>query len=289
MNKVNVAIIGTGNIGTDLLFKVNRSSLLNCILFVGRSNNSTGIQLAQGMGVPVSTHSIDAIIQNPNCCEIVFDATSAKGHYHNAPILQKLGKYVIDLTPSRIGKMCVPAVNLVNLKEYRNVNMVTCGAQGTIPIIYGVKRVQDDIRYVEVVASIASKSAGMGTRNNIDEFTQTTKEAIIEIACVENAKAIITLNPAEPPKHMHNTVFMLIDNPDIKKIQASVAVMVKNVQQYVPGYNLILAPTLENGRVTMMVQVDGLGDFLPVYAGNLDIMTCAAIAVAEQYVLQKNP
>lgn len=247
-----------------------------------------GLQLAQEMGVPVSTNSIDAIVQNPDCCEIVFDATSAKEHCHNAPILEKLGKYTIDLTPSRVGKMCVPAVNLLNMKDYRNVNMVTCGAQGTIPIIYGVKRVQNDIRLVEVVASIASKSAGMGTRNNIDEFTQTTKDAIIEIIGVDKAKAIITLNPAEPPKHMHNTVFMMIDNPDIGNIRACVAEMVEKVRQYVPGYKLILEPTFENGRVTMMVQVDGLGDFLPVYAGNLDIMTCAAIAVAEQYAQQEN-
>ena len=204
-------------------------------------------------------------------------------HLENARILERLGKYAIDLTPARVGKMCVPSVNLDSCLNCKNVNMITCGGQGTIPIISAIHSVQENIRYVEIVASIAAKSAGIGTRQNIDEFTQTTKEAIQEISGIKNAKAIITLNPAEPPKIMHNTIFMLIDNPDMDRIRQAVFNMEKEVQKYVPGYKIILPPTFENGRVTTMVEVVGAGDFLPAYSGNLDIISCAAVRVAERY------
>jgi acetaldehyde dehydrogenase len=288
MKKVNIGIIGTGNIGTDLLFKVQRSKVLNCSLFMGRREDSEGIRLARSLGVRVSTASIEALEQSPELCDIIFDATSAKTHIENSKILKKLGKFTIDLTPARIGQMCVPSVNLskcLSNAEMINLNMITCGGQAAVPLIYAVKEVQDSIKYAEVVASISSKSAGLGTRNNIDEFTQTTKEAIVEIAGVSNAKAIITLNPAEPPVNMHNTIFMLIDNPNMDIITENVCKMEETVRQYVPGYKLILKPILENGRITMMVQVRGAGDYLPEYAGNLDIITCAAIRVAEQLVI----
>lgn len=286
MEKLKVGIIGTGNIGTDLLFKINKSELLECTLFMGRREDSEGIKIAKRMGINTSVNSINTLTDNPNMCDLVFDATSASVHLYNAPILEGLGIYAIDLTPARIGKMCVPAVNIDECIGLKNVNMVTCGGQGTIPIISAIRTIHPDIKYTEIVASIASKSAGMGTRNNIDEFTQTTKDAIIEVGGVTSAKAIITLNPAEPPKYMHNTIYMKIDKPNIDAMIEAVKIMETEVQKYVPGYKVLLCPTYENGRVTTMVQVTGTGDFLPLYAGNLDIITCAAIRVAEQYALQ---
>ncbi len=280
---MKVGIIGTGNIGTDLLIKISRSKYLECTLFMGRREDSEGIQIAKKMGVNTSTNSINELLKNPDLCDLVFDATSAKVHLENAPILEKLGIYAVDLTPARVGKMCVPAVNLDACVGCKNVNMITCGGQGTIPIISAIAKVQDCIEYTEIIASISSKSAGMGTRNNIDEFTQTTKDAICEVGGVEDAKAIITLNPAEPPIYMHNTIFMKIKNPNMDRISDAVIEMEKRVQKYVPGYKVILYPTLENGRVTTMIKVTGAGDYLPKYSGNLDIITSAAIEVAERF------
>ncbi len=282
-SKLKVGIVGTGNIGTDLLFKISRSDYLETTLFMGRRPDSKGITIAKEMGIRTSTDSIHELERDPDLCDLVFDATSAKVHLENAKILERLGKYAIDMTPARVGKMCVPSVNLDDCLKSRNVNMITCGGQGTIPIIAAIHRIQPGIRYVEVVASIAAKSAGTGTRQNIDEFTQTTKEAIQEIGGIANAKAIITLNPAEPPKIMHNTIFMLIDDPDMEKIKQAVFAMEKEVQKYVPGYKVVLPPTFENGRVTTMVEVTGAGDYLPAYSGNLDIISCAAVRVAEKY------
>lgn len=284
MNKVKVGIIGTGNIGTDLLYKIKRSPLLECSLFMGRRYNSQGIRAAQEMGVPVSDKSIDALVDNPSACDIVFDATSAEGHRHNAPILKSLNKYTIDLTPSLIGKMCIPAINLEECLEVDNVNLVTCGGQATVPIAYAMNQVHDDIKYFEVVAAISSKSAGAGTRANIDEFTQTTKEALNQMAHADRAKAIIIINPADPPILMHNTLYALIDNPDIPRLRETVAKMEATLQHYVPGYRVSVEPTFENNRVTTMIKVEGCGDFLPTYAGNLDVITCAALHVAESYV-----
>lgn len=282
MKKIRVGIIGTGNIGTDLLFKIQKSSLLELVIFMGKRADSKGILIARDRGIKVSTESISALLDPSNECDIVFDATSASEHLKNAAILKNMGIYAIDLTPARVGRMCVPSINLNECIGLPNVNMITCGGQGTIPIIYAIKSVQNDIKYTEVVASIASKSAGIGTRNNIDEFTQTTKDAIMDICNIENAKAIITLNPANPPIRMHNTIYMMIDNPDLSKMRAAVSDMEKKVQRYVPGYKVILEPTLENHRITTIIEVTGAGDFLPTYAGNLDIITSAAIRVAEK-------
>lgn len=286
-NKVKVAILGTGNIGADLLIKLKRSDLLECGLFIGRNPESKGVELARSMGVAVSTESINAIINNPECCDIVFDATSAEAHKNNAPILKNLGKFVIDLTPSQVGKMCVPVLNLDDCLEEDNVNLITCGGQATTPIAYAISQVHPETKYIEIVATIASKSAGLGTRNNIDEFTQTTRTAISKFSGVKDTKAIIILNPAEPPITMHNTVYALIDNPDIEKIRKEVFEIERKIKKYVPGYSIILPPTYENGRVTTTLQVVGLGDYLPKYSGNLDIITCAAIEIAERYAMKK--
>lgn len=286
MRKINAAIIGTGNIGTDLLYKIQKSDILNCSLFTGRNPDSRGIAIAQSMGVPISFQSIQAIIENPSCCEIVFDATSAKVHAYHAPILKQLGKYAIDLTPAHVGKFCVPVVNLPDALSLDNVNLVTCGGQATVPIACALKSVAD-IKYLEIVATIASKSAGLGTRNNIDEFTQTTKKAIQELAGIKNAKAIIVLNPAEPPIIMRNTVYALIDHPDMEKITSAVHEIERKIRAYVPGYHIVLGPVYENGRVTVSIEVIGSGDYLPKYSGNLDIITCAAVKIAESYAKEQ--
>jgi acetaldehyde dehydrogenase len=287
MKKVKVGIIGTGNIGTDLLIKIQRSNVLECSIFAGRNKESEGLKRAQAMGIRTAVDSIDAIKSNPSCCDIVFDATSAKVHLVNAPILKELGKFTIDLTPSRVGRMCIPVINLDECLEYDNVNLVTCGGQAVVPIAYAIRKVHPEIEYLEVVASISSKSAGSGTRANIDEYTQTTKDAIIEFTGVPTAKAIIVLNPAEPPILMHNTIYAKIEHPKIEELKTEVANMAARIKKYVPGYKIVLGPVYENDRLTTMIEVVGLGDFLPQYSGNLDIITCAAVNVAEEYAKRK--
>ena len=279
--------MGTGNIGTDILMKLKRSDILECGMFTGRNPASKGIQIAQKMGVPTSTESIRAIEKQPECCDIVFDATSAEVHRINAPILKNLGKFAIDMTPAHVGKMCVPVLNLEECLNEDNVNLITCGGQATTPIAYAISKIHPETKYIEIVATIASKSAGAGTRNNIDEFTQATREALTEFTGIKNTKAIIVLNPAEPPITMHNTVYALIDNPNMEAIRKSVRDMELKIRQYVPGYKIVMEPTYENGRVTTTLQVVGLGDYLPKYSGNLDIITCAAIEIAEYYARKR--
>lgn len=283
MKKVDIAIIGSGNIGCDLLIKINRSKLLKCNMFIGQNKDSNGLKMAKSLGINTSFNSINEIIENPNCCDIVFDATSAESHKIHAPILKKLHKFTIDMTPSRIGKMCVPYLNLEECLKEKNVNMVTCGGQATTPIILTIMKIHPETKYIEVVSSISSKSAGIGTRNNIDEYTQTTSEAIKILGNAPKSKAIVILNPAEPPILMHNTIYAQIDNPNLKKLEKEINLTVNKIQEYVPGYKLTLNPIFENNRLTTMIEVTGQGDFLPIYAGNLDIINCAAITVAENY------
>lgn len=286
MKKIKVGIIGTGNIGSDLLMKVLKSDILECGVFAGHSPDSKGIARAKALGVPTTIDSIRYIEQNPNCCDIVFDATSSKVHEYNAPILKKLGKYTIDLTPAHVGPFCIPQVNLDEAMNEVNVNCVTCGGQATVPLAKAISNVSK-VKYLEIVATISSKSAGIGTRNNIDEFTQATKDALIELGGIERAKAIIILNPAEPPITMHNTIYALIDNPDMDEICKSVKAAEKSLQKYVPGYKVVLGPTFVNGKVITSIEVRGSADYLPEYAGNLDIITCAAIEIAENYARRK--
>lgn len=287
MDKVKVGILGTGNIGTDILRKLQRSEILECGIFAGRNPDSKGIQIAKSMGIPISYDSIRAIEKNPESCDIVFDATSAAMHQMHAPILKELGKYVIDLTPSNVGKMCIPVLNKEECLNEDNINLITCGGQATVPIAWAISQVHPETKYLEIVATIASRSAGAGTRNNIDEFTQTTRKALSNFSGIENTKAIIVLNPAEPPITMHNTVYALIDNPKMDEISNKIKKVEAEIQKYVPGYKIVLEPVYENGRVTTTLQVVGLGDYLPKYAGNLDIITCAAIEMAENYAKRK--
>lgn len=280
-SKLRVAILGSGNIGSDLLKKVQRSEFLECTLFIGRSLSSSGVARAAADGVPVSDRSIDAIVDDPDVCDLVFDATSALAHLKHAPILEGLGKLVVDLTPSNIGAMCVPAVNLEECLELPNVNMVTCGGQATVPIAHVIGQVHGSIPYIEVISQIASRSAGPATRINLDEYIESTERAVRHFSGCEHSKAILNLNPALPPVDMQSTVFAKTDNPDMEALIPAVDAMVAKIQEYVPGYELIMPPTIENGRIVVMVRVTGLGDYLPSYAGNLDIINCAAIAVAE--------
>ena len=285
--KLKVAIIGSGNIGTDLLVKTMRSPYLNCSLFVGRNMASPGMRKANELGVKISDQGIKAIQDDPECCDIVFDATSALAHLHHWPILSSLGKHVIDMTPSKIGEMCVPSINLESKSSVNNVNMITCGGQASVPIVYAIAAVHKELEYVEVVSHIASRSAGPATRINLDEYIETTEAAIKNFSGAKHAKAILTLNPATPCVDMQTTVLVQVSSPNMDEIGASIAKMVSKVHEYVPGYQLLVGPVLENGRIVVTVKVSGLGDYLPKYAGNLDIINCAAIAAAEYYAKSK--
>ena len=283
MSKLKVAILGSGNIGTDLLIKIQRSEYLECVLFIGRNLSSPGMAKAISLGVKVSDQSINAIVKNPDCCDLVFDATSAKDAQQHWTILKKLGKIVVDMTPAKVGGLCIPAVNLNDSIAQQNVNMVTCGGQASIPIAYLIGQTHPGVEYIEVVSSIASRSAGPATRMNLDEYIETTEEGIRLFSGAKRAKAILNLNPANPCIDMQTTIFAKVLNPNIEALTLAVEAMVKNINSYVPGYQLIVSPIYENGRIVVMVKAQGLGDYLPKYAGNLDIINCAAIAVAEEY------
>jgi acetaldehyde dehydrogenase (acetylating) len=282
--KLKIAIIGTGNIGTDLMMKVMRSEHMACTLFAGRNFNSVGMKRADALGVPISDRGIEAIVNDPAICDVVFDCTSAHAHIEHWAILNKLGKTVIDMTPAKLGELCVPAINAEECLATgaRNINMITCGGQSSIPIAYAISQVHDDIDYIEVASSIASRSAGPATRQNLDEYIDTTQEALKKLTGAKRAKAILILNPANPPIDMQTTIYAKIAEPDLPAIQASVVAMVEKLKQYVPGYRLIVPPTAEGGKVIITVKVIGAGDYLPQYAGNLDIINCAAIAMAER-------
>lgn len=282
--KLKIAIIGTGNIGTDLMVKVMRSDYLSCTLFAGRNFNSAGMKRANGLGVPISDRGIEAIANEPAICDVVFDCTSAHAHIEHWSILNALGKTVIDMTPAKLGELCVPAINAEECMATgaRNINMITCGGQSSIPIAYAVSQVHPDIEYVEVASSIASRSAGPATRHNLDEYIDTTQEALMKLTGARRAKAILILNPATPPIDMQTTIYAKVVSPDLPAIQASVAAMVEKLKQYVPGYQLIVPPMVEGGKVIITIKVVGAGDYLPQYAGNLDIINCAAIAMAER-------
>jgi len=283
MKKMKVAILGSGNIGTDLLVKAKRSPFLDCRLFIGRHLASPGINKANSLGVRISDLGIDAIAKNPDCCDLVFDATSAMDHMRHWSVLNELDKTVIDMTPSRVGEMCIPAINLASCVNYKDVNMVTCGGQASIPLAHVIGQIQEEVDYIEVVSSISARSAGPATRLNIDEFVETTETGIKAFSGCRRTKAILILNPAQPCVDMQTTVFAKVNNPELEKLKPAIDIMVRRIQNYVPGYQLIVPPVLENNRIVIMVKVQGLGDYLPRYAGNLDIINCAAIAMAEEY------
>lgn len=283
MAKLKAAIVGSGNIGTDLLMKLLRSDWIDPVWMVGIDPDSDGLKRANALGIEIRDKGLSAALEGGMQPDIVFDATSAKAHVRHAKLLKDAGIQAIDLTPAARGPYVIAAVNLREHLHAPNVNMVTCGGQATVPMVYAVSRVTP-VHYAEIVATIASKSAGPGTRQNIDEFTQTTASALSSIGGAERAKALIILNPADPPILMRDTIYCSISDtsPDTQmKIEQSIEEMVHHVQTYVPGYRLNRRPIFSENMVSISIEVEGRGDYLPVYAGNLDIMTAAAVQVAE--------
>ena len=291
MSKVTAAIVGSGNIGTDLLYKLLRSEWIEPRYMVGVDPASRGLALARDLGVEASHEGVDWLMSRPEPPGIVFEATSAYVHRENYPRYHDAGIKAVDLTPAAIGPFVIPPVNLVEHINQPNINMVTCGGQATIPMVYAVSRVVD-VDYAEIVATVSSVSAGPGTRQNIDEFTRTTSKAVEVLGGAKRGKAIIILNPADPPIIMRDTIFCsLPPDADRDKIDRSIRQMVESVQSYVPGYRLRTDPQFDEvpdgrgatlGRVAVFVEVEGAGDFLPPYAGNLDIMTAAAARVGDE-------
>ncbi|GAA0790404.1 acetaldehyde dehydrogenase (acetylating) [Marinobacterium sediminicola] len=285
--KLKAAIIGPGNIGTDLLMKMQRSEWIEPVWMVGIDPTSEGLKRAEEMGIKTCATGVDGLL--PHVIEddirVAFDATSAYVHAENSRKLNELGVIMVDLTPAAIGPYCVPPVNLeAHAKNLEmNVNMVTCGGQATIPMVAAVSRVQP-VEYGEIIATVSSRSVGPGTRQNIDEFTRTTAGAVEKVGGAKKGKAIIIINPAEPPLIMRDTIHCLTEGePDQAAITESVHAMVKEVQKYVPGYRLVNGPIFDGNRVSCFMEVEGLGDFLPKYAGNLDIMTAAGLRTAEMF------
>jgi len=281
-SKVPVMILGSGNIGTDLMAKVRRSDVLELTAMVGIDPDSDGIRRARESGLEASSGGVDWIVEHADRATFVFDASSASAHRISAPKLLAAGIRCIDLTPAKMGPGIVPVVNLHDHHNAPDVNLISCGGQATIPMVAAVSRVTP-VLYSEIVATVASAGAGPGTRQNIDEFTQTTAKAVEEVGGAKKGKAIIILNPADPPIMMRNTIFCTIaEDADVDAIADSIREQTLAVGQYVPGYRLKTNPVFDQGMVTIFVEVEGAGDYLPKYAGNLDIMTAAAVRVGEE-------
>jgi acetaldehyde/propanal dehydrogenase len=287
MTKIKCALIGSGNIGTDLIYKLKRSAVLEPVWMVGIDPESEGLARAREMGLKTTAEGVDGLLPHvaADGVQIAFDATSAYVHAENSRKLNELGVLMIDLTPAAIGPLCVPPVNLSEhtAKLEMNVNMISCAGQATIPIVSAVSRVQA-VEYAEIIASLSSKSIGPGTRANLDEFTFTTSNAIERVGGAKKGKALAIINPAEPPMIMRNTIYCLTeDAPKQAELTESILAMIGEVQKYVPGYRLVNGPIYDGNRVAVFMEVAGLGDYLPKYAGNLDIMTAAATRTAEMF------
>lgn len=285
MAKIKCVLIGSGNIGTDLLYKLKRSEVLEPVWMVGIDKDSEGLARARELGLKTTADGVDGVLPHlaSDGVQIAFDATSAYVHKENSDKMNACGVFMVDLTPAAIGPLCVPPVNLDQLADTMNVNMISCAGQATIPIVYGVSRIQG-VEYAEIIASLASKSIGAGTRANLDEFTYTTSNAVCEVGGAKKGKALCVINPAEPPMIMRNTIYCLTEEePNQERITASLMEMIEAVQHYVPGYKLVNGPVFEGNKVGVFMEVAGLGDYLPTYAGNLDIMTAAACRTAEMY------
>jgi acetaldehyde/propanal dehydrogenase len=287
MKKIKCALIGSGNIGTDLIYKIMRSPVLEPVWMVGIDAASEGLARARSLGLKTTAEGVDGLLPHvlADGIQIAFDATSAYVHAENSRKLNELGVMMIDLTPAAIGPLCVPPVNLREHADQceMNVNMISCAGQATIPIVNAVSKVQA-VDYAEIVASLSSKSVGPGTRANLDEFTYTTSNAIVKVGGAKRGKALCIINPADPPVIMRNTINCLTEGePQQAAIIDSVLAMIEQVQRYVPGYRLVNGPVFDGHRVSVFMEVMGLGDYLPKYAGNLDIMTAAACRTAEMF------
>lgn len=279
-HKLRVAIVGTGNIGTDLMIKIDRNPQLELVGVAGIDPDSEGLRRAIETGHTATHEGLARLLELVDEIDLVFDATSAHAHPEHARRLAERRIRSVDLTPAALGPAIVPPVNLFEHRDALEINLVTCGAQATVPIVAAIGKVAE-LPYAETVSTISSSSAGPGTRANIDEFTTSTARALETIGGAREAKAIIILNPARPPMLMRNTIYAAVADPDRDAIENAVSSAVANVAQYVPGYRLAARPLIADGLVTVMVEVEGAGDNLPPYAGNLDIMTSAAVRVAE--------
>ncbi len=287
MSRIKCAIIGSGNIGTDLVYKLQRSAVLEPVWMVGIDPESDGLLRAEAMGLKTTAKGVDGLLPfvAADDIRIAFDATSAYVHAENSAKLTALGVLMIDLTPAAIGPYCCPPVNLAEVAAggVSNVNMISCGGQATIPMVHAVSRIQS-VDYAEIVATAASKSIGPGTRANLDEFTYTTSKAVADVGGARRGKALVIVNPAEPPLMMRDTIYCLTDEaPQQQAITESVQSMLAEVQRYVPGFKLVNGPVFDGNKVSIYVEVEGLGDYLPKYAGNLDIMTASAVRTAEMF------
>jgi acetaldehyde dehydrogenase len=277
---VKVGIVGSGNIGMDLMYKLQRRPGLELVGVAGRSAGSSGLALARSHGYTVTDEGLERLLDLEPGIELVFDATSAKGHYANFAVLQARGIQCVNMTPARTGPKVVPSVNMMEHLDAPAINLITCGAQAVTPMVAAISRVAHT-PYAEIVATIASKSAGPGTRQNIDEYTIATADGLVEVGGADKGKAIIILNPADPPIMMRNTVHARVDGGTQREFIESIEAMTAAVAHYVPGYRLKVPPLFRDDLVTVFIEVEGAGDYLPTYAGNLDIMTSAGVRVAE--------
>jgi len=280
MKKTNVAIIGTGKIGCDLLVKVMASPYLDCKWFIGRNSESSGINFGKKLGINCADKGLTSLLENIDDYDVIFDATSASSHLENRKMLKKYNKKIINLTPEHSGIKCVPSVNLKSAHNEQVTDMITCGGQVSIPMICAVKSMVAKMEYIEVVTSISSKSAGLATRQNINEYLESTEAAITEFSGCKSRKVILNINPAEPSVNMQTTISMLINDYDTSEVLTSIQSMLRKVQEYVPHYNLVCDPIFSENKLIIIIRAKGNGDYLPSYAGNLDIITSASIKVA---------
>jgi acetaldehyde dehydrogenase len=281
---IKAGIIGTGNIGTDLLLKILKTDFIKPVIFAGRRLDSDGIRIAQSKGVNVTDQGIKYFLDNPKCCDVVYDCTSAEDAKQHAIIFKEQGIKVIDLTPAKVGPLCVPSINPEMIVENDNVNMITCGGQASMPMLNLISKYCDSLEYIEVVSQIASKSAGMATRINIDSYVHTTEMAIRKFTKCENCKVILNLNPAEPCVDMQTTMFLKFKSIDFGPLVEDIYRKIKELKNYIPYYELVLPPVINDDVLVLSIKVKGTGDYLPEYAGNLDIINCAAIEITKKLI-----
>jgi len=281
--QTRVAILGSGSIGIDLMFKIKASPQFDVAFVVGRNVQSEGLGIARDCRVETSSAGIDFLKENVDAYDLVFDATSAAAHTVHNRFFAEAGKFVIDLTPAKVGRLCVPCINLPDVEAAQNINLITCGGQASLPLAYALKQSVDEIDYIEVVSAIASRSAGLATRENINEYMTTTEYALGLFSGAKKTKAILNINPAEPGIQMQTTLYAHARYRDFGKVRARIQAMAERVREYVPGYHLVVEPLESQGRITIGLTVRGRGDYLPEYAGNLDIINCAALAVASHH------
>jgi acetaldehyde dehydrogenase len=279
---IKAGIIGTGNIGTDLLLKILKTDFMTPVIFAGRRMESDGIRVALEKGIPVTDKGIQYFIDNPNCCDVVYDCTSAADAFEHAQIFASQGIKVVDLTPAKMGPLCVPSINPEVILTSDNVNMITCGGQASMPMLNLISKHCDKLDYIEVVSQIASKSAGMATRINVDSYIHTTEMAIKMFTKCNNCKVILNLNPAEPCVDMQTTMFLKFKNVNFEALVEDIYKKIKELKTYIPYYELVIPPTITDDILVLSIKVKGSGDYLPEYAGNLDIINCAAIEVTKQ-------